>query len=50
MLEGSLSRTVQRIRDAGGQATAVAADVSTEPECVRLVEERARPTARSTFW
>ena len=39
MLEGSLSRTVQRIRDAGGQATTVAADVSTEPECVRLVEE-----------
>ena len=39
MLEGSLARTVQRIRDAGGEATAVAADVSTEPACLALVEQ-----------
>jgi NAD(P)-dependent dehydrogenase (short-subunit alcohol dehydrogenase family) len=39
MLEGSLNRTVQRIRDAGGEATAVAADVSTEPDCIRLVQD-----------
>jgi citronellol/citronellal dehydrogenase len=43
-LEGSLSRTVADIRAAGGQAQAVAADVSTEAECLRLVEE-----ARSAF-
>ncbi len=38
MLEGSLSRTVQAIRDAGGEATAVTADVSLEAECIALVE------------
>ena len=38
MLEGSLSRTVQAIRDAGGEATAVTADVSNEAECIALVE------------
>jgi NAD(P)-dependent dehydrogenase (short-subunit alcohol dehydrogenase family) len=38
MLEGSLSRTVQAIRDAGGEATAVTADVSIEAECIALVE------------
>lgn len=37
MLEGSLSTTVERIRSAGGEATAVAADVSVEAECVGLV-------------
>ena len=38
MLEGSLSRTVELIRGQGGQATAVTADVSSEAECVALVE------------
>ncbi len=38
MLEGSLSRTVETIRSAGGQALAVAADVSIEDDCYRLVE------------
>ncbi len=38
MLEGSLSRTVDLIRKQGGQATAVAADVSSETECIALVE------------
>jgi NAD(P)-dependent dehydrogenase (short-subunit alcohol dehydrogenase family) len=40
-LAGSLSRTVQAIRDAGGDATAVTADVSEEADCLALVE-RAR--------
>ncbi len=38
MLEGSLARTVERIRAAGGEATAITADVSTEPSCIELVE------------
>lgn len=38
MLEGSLSRTVQLIKDKGGEATAVTADVSVEAECQALVE------------
>ena len=38
MLEGSLSRTVDLIRAAGGEATAVTADVSVESECLALVE------------
>jgi len=38
-LEGSLVRTVQRIRAAGGEATAVTADVSTEPDCVAMVAQ-----------
>jgi len=38
MLEGSLSRTVSLIRDKGGEATAVTADVSHESECLALVE------------
>jgi citronellol/citronellal dehydrogenase len=38
MLEGSLSRTVQLIREKGGEATAVTADVSVESECVALVQ------------
>jgi len=38
MLEGSLSRTVQAIRGAGGEATAVTADVSIEADCLALVE------------
>jgi NAD(P)-dependent dehydrogenase (short-subunit alcohol dehydrogenase family) len=38
MLEGSLLRTVDLIRWKGGEATAVAADVSHEPECITLVQ------------
>ncbi len=39
MLEGSLVRTVKRIRAAGGEATPVTADVSSEPDCIALVEQ-----------
>ncbi len=39
MLEGSLARTVQRIRDAGGEAVPVTADVSSEADCIALVEQ-----------
>ena len=38
-LEGSLSSTVKEIRARGGEATAVAADVSTEASCLALVNE-----------
>ena len=38
MLEGSLARTVALIRDKGGEATAVTADVSSEPDCIALVQ------------
>lgn len=38
MLEGSLGRTIGLIRDKGGEATAVAADVSVEAECLALVD------------
>lgn len=38
-LEGSLERTVQQIRDAGGEAIAVAADISQQADCSRLVDE-----------
>jgi citronellol/citronellal dehydrogenase len=38
MLEGSLSRTVDLIRGKGGEATAVAADVSSEADCLSLVQ------------
>jgi NAD(P)-dependent dehydrogenase (short-subunit alcohol dehydrogenase family) len=37
-LSGSLSRTVGKIKEAGGEAIAVAADVSKEEDCRRLVE------------
>jgi NAD(P)-dependent dehydrogenase (short-subunit alcohol dehydrogenase family) len=37
-LEGSLHGTVAAIRASGGEATAVAADISSEAECLRLVE------------
>lgn len=39
MLEGSLSRTVANIKDAGGEAMGVAADISLEPECQMLAEK-----------
>jgi len=42
MLEGSLSRTVENIRKAGGEAIAVTADVSSETECIALVEAARR--------
>jgi len=37
-LEGSLARTVAKIKAAGGETTAVTADVSSEAECLKLVE------------
>ena len=42
MLEGSLARTVENIRTAGGDATACTADVSSETDCVALVEAARR--------
>ena len=44
MLEGSLARTVQIIQDHGGDAMAVAANVSEEADCMALIEQ-----ARSHF-
>ena len=37
MLAGSLAGTVEKIKDAGGQAIAVAVDVSNEADCQKLV-------------
>ncbi len=42
MLEGSLARTVENIRKAGGEATAVTADVSSETDCIALVDAARR--------
>ncbi len=39
LLEGSLSNTVKKITDAGGNAIAVAANVAGEEDCRRLVDE-----------
>lgn len=39
MLEGSLTRTVQTIKDKGGEACAVAADISNPENCLKLVED-----------
>ena len=36
-LEGSLARTVQAIKEAGGEALAVAANVSEEADCIALI-------------
>src|SRR5690349_11837361 len=36
-LKGSLARTVAAIKAAGGEATAAAADISSEAECLKLV-------------
>jgi citronellol/citronellal dehydrogenase len=44
VLEGSLARTVERIKAAGGQAVAIRADVSSEEDCIALVEQ-----ARAAF-
>jgi citronellol/citronellal dehydrogenase len=38
MLEGSLVRTVENIKAKGGEASACAADISTEADCIALVE------------
>ncbi|MEE8302120.1 MAG: SDR family NAD(P)-dependent oxidoreductase, partial [Candidatus Tectomicrobia bacterium] len=38
-LEGSLARTVQAIKEAGGEALAVAANVSEEADCIKLIEQ-----------
>jgi len=43
-LSGSLSATVGKIKEAGGEAIAVAVDISREEDCQRLVE-----TAREAF-
>lgn len=37
MLEGSLSRTVETIREAGGEAMGIAADISEEDACLELL-------------
>src|SRR5262245_4338889 len=37
-LKGSLATTVAAIKAKGGEATAVAADISSEAECLKLVE------------
>ena len=41
-LEGSLEHTVNTIKAAGGEATAVAVDISDHAECLRLVDETCR--------
>ena len=38
-LEGSLTRTIKNITDNGGEAIAVAANISVEEECLSLVEQ-----------
>src|SRR3978361_858761 len=38
MLEGSIAGTVQKIKDAGGQALAVPTDVSKETDCIKLIK------------
>ena len=43
-LEGSLSTTVQQIRDTGGEAEPVSVNISLPEECERLIE-----TAKSTY-
>jgi NAD(P)-dependent dehydrogenase (short-subunit alcohol dehydrogenase family) len=39
VLEGSLDYTVQQIKDAGGEATASAVNISLPEDCERLIEE-----------
>ncbi len=38
-LEGSLETTIAEISDAGGEAAAVAANISEEDDCMRVIEE-----------
>jgi NAD(P)-dependent dehydrogenase (short-subunit alcohol dehydrogenase family) len=42
MLEGSLTRTVELIRAKGGEAAPVTADVSSEADCIALIEAARR--------
>jgi NAD(P)-dependent dehydrogenase (short-subunit alcohol dehydrogenase family) len=42
LLEGSLANTVEKIREAGGAAAAVAANVAVEADCRNLVDEAIR--------
>src|SRR6201996_38026 len=42
LLEGSLARTVALIREKGFEASPVAADISSEPDCIALVEAARR--------
>lgn len=42
MLEGSLARTIANIKDEGGEAVGVAADISQETECQKLLDEARR--------
>ena len=44
MLEGSLTRTVALIRQRGGEASPITADVSSETDCIALVQQ-----ARSAY-
>ena len=44
LLEGALERTVKGIKDAGGEATAVACDISEEEGCEQLLQ-----AARSAY-
>ena len=44
-LEGSLNTTIQEIRDAGGEATAAAANISLPEDCEALVQ-----AARRHLW
>lgn len=46
MLEGSLASTVATIRAAGGEATAVAANVAAAADCEHLIEETIRTYGR----
>ena len=47
--EGSLESTVEEIKMAGGEATAVAVNISEPEECQKLARRRERPTGRSMF-
>jgi NAD(P)-dependent dehydrogenase (short-subunit alcohol dehydrogenase family) len=49
-LEGSLDGTVAAIKGAGGEATAVTADVSQPEDCENLIKAAERRTGRSMYW
>lgn len=48
--EGAAGVVCRAIRDAGGEASPVRADVTVEHEVLRMVEETASVFARSTSW